>query len=68
MEMIAFLRVQKDGYEPVIINRGKVLSGLDFWKYFCWVGIIGTAVDLITHNQGHYQEDPYFTDLVPVKK
>jgi hypothetical protein len=60
------VRVELEGYEPVNIDRDKVINGWDFGNIL-FGGVIGITVDLITHNQGKYTEDPIFIELKPVE-
>jgi hypothetical protein len=57
------IRVEMEGYEPIVIDRDKHLNGWIFGNILIG-GIIGIAVDLITHNQGGYSEDPVVVELV----
>lgn len=57
-------RIELEGYKTRIIKRHKVMSG---WVLGNAVFLLGApiVVDLITHNQGHYPEDPIYTSLRP---
>lgn len=54
-------RIEADGYEPITVNRDKVVSGWVFVDVLC--PVVCLIVDLATHDQGHYSEDPIFMDL-----
>lgn len=56
------IEVKKDGYETVLIDREKVVAGWVFGNILLG-GIIGLSIDLITHNQGKYPEDPIYVNL-----
>lgn len=58
--------LQKDGYQTVHIDKGKVLSGWIFGNIILG-GLIGIGIDLASQNQGHYSEDPIYSVLQPVK-
>lgn len=56
------IEIRKDGYQTFALSRDKVVSGWVFGNILIG-GVIGLGVDLITHNQGHYSDDPIFTNL-----
>ena len=56
------IRVELEGYEPIEIDRDKSLNGW-FVGNLLIGGVIGIAVDLITHNQGGYSEDAVVVEL-----
>jgi hypothetical protein len=58
------IEVKKDGYEPVVVDRDKVLAGW-FLGNLLIGGVIGAGIDLITSNQGKYSETPVFAQLHP---
>lgn len=58
------IELRMDGYDSVIIDRDKVVAGWVFGNILLG-GVIGLGVDLITHNQGKYSEDPIFMKLSP---
>lgn len=55
-------RLEANGYEPVTLDRDKVVSGWVFGNILLG-GLIGLGVDLATHNQGHYAEEPIYMNL-----
>lgn len=56
------IEIKKDGYEPMTVDRDKVASGWFFGNLLLG-GVIGMGVDLATHNQGKYSEEPVFGEL-----
>ncbi len=60
------LEIQKDGYQTISLDKNKVVAGWVFGNLLLG-GVIGLGVDLITHNQGKYSEEPVFVTL-PTKK
>ena len=54
------------GYEPMVIDRDKVVNGWVFGNII-FGGIIGLIVDFVTHNQGLYSTQPIFVELVPLR-
>lgn len=56
------IKIEKEGYETYTMDRGKTFSGW-FLGNILLGGIIGGTVDLVTHNQGHYSEDPVFVEM-----
>ena|SRR3990167_3288302 len=59
------IRLELDGYEPVTIDRDKVLNGW-FLGNIILGGLIGITIDLVTSNQGKYSEEPVYAQLTPV--
>ena len=55
-------KIENPGYAPVTVQRNKVLAGWFIGNVLIG-GVIGIGVDLATHNQGKYTEDPIFADL-----
>jgi hypothetical protein len=55
--------VKKDGYQSIAIDKNKVVAGWVFGNII-FGGIIGLGVDLVTHNQGKYPEEPIFVSLI----
>jgi hypothetical protein len=56
------IRIELAGYEPIIIDRDKNLNGW-FLGNILIGGVVGIAIDLITHNQGGYSEEPIMVEL-----
>ena len=56
------IRIEMDGYEPITIDRDKNVNGWFFGNLLIG-GVIGITVDLITHNQGGYSEEPIVVEL-----
>ena len=56
------IRIEMDGYEPIVIDRDKNVNGWFFGNLLIG-GVIGITVDLITHNQGGYSEEPIVVEL-----
>lgn len=56
------ITIRKAGYEDVIIDRDKVLNGWLLGNIILG-GLIGVTIDLITHNQGKYSDEPLFVRL-----
>lgn len=54
------LKIQKEGYQTVVIDKDKVVAGWVFLNALFWPGAV---VDLIAHNQGKYSEDPIYVPL-----
>ena len=61
----AVFSLELDGYDTVVVDRNKVPSGW-FFGNLIFGGPIGIIVDLIAHNQGHYQEKPIYLELTPI--
>lgn len=59
------IRLELDGYEPVTIDRDKVLNGW-FLGNVILGGLVGVAIDLITSNQGKYSEQAVYAQLTPI--
>lgn len=58
------IRVEKDGYQSSSTELRKTMSGTIFLNlasgpFF----VIGTPIDLILGNQGHYSETPVYMEL-----
>lgn len=60
----ANIMIKKEGYEPVMIEKGKVVQGWFIVDIIWWPGAV---IDLITHNQGKYSESAVTTSLVESK-
>lgn len=56
------IRIEMEGYEPIVIDRDKNVNGWFFGNLLIG-GVIGITVDLITHNQGGYSEEPIVVEL-----
>lgn len=56
------IRIEKVGYAPYMVDRNKVVAGWVFGNILIG-GLIGLSVDLITHNQGKYPEDPVYVQM-----
>ncbi len=56
------IRIEMEGYEPIVIDRDKNLNGW-FLGNILLGGVIGMSIDLITHNQGGYSEEPIVVEL-----
>jgi hypothetical protein len=56
------IRIEKDGYNPYSVDRDKVVAGWVFGNILIG-GVIGLSVDLITHSQGKYPEDPVYVQM-----
>lgn len=56
------IRIEMEGYEPIVIDRDKNVNGW-FFGNLLFGGVIGITVDLITHNQGGYSEEPIVVEL-----
>lgn len=56
------IRIEMEGYEPIVIDRDKNLNGW-FLGNLLIGGVIGIAIDLIGHNQGLYSEEPIVVEL-----
>ncbi|MDR3610999.1 MAG: PEGA domain-containing protein [Ignavibacteriaceae bacterium] len=56
------IRVEMTGYEPIVIDRDKNLNGW-FLGNILIGGLVGITIDLITHNQGGYSEEPIMVEL-----
>jgi hypothetical protein len=56
------IRIEMAGYESITIDRDKNLNGW-FLGNILLGGIVGIAVDLITHNQGGYSDEPVMVEL-----
>lgn len=54
------LRLQKEGYRTVVLDKDKVVAGWVFLDLLFWPAVI---VDLATHNQGKYSEDPIYIPM-----
>lgn len=55
-------RLEKEGYQPVTVDRDKVCSGWIFGNLLIG-GVVGFVIDFATSNQGHYQDHPIQADL-----
>src|SRR6185437_6261217 len=58
------LRLQKKGYQTVVIDKDKVVAGWVFLDILFWPSVI---VDLATHNQGKYSEDPIHVPMARIE-
>ncbi|MEW6509293.1 MAG: PEGA domain-containing protein [Bacteroidota bacterium] len=56
------IKIEMDGYEPIVIDRDKKLNGW-FLGNLILGGVIGMTIDLIGHNQGGYSEEPIVVEL-----
>lgn len=61
------IRVELDGYHPVIIDRDKKLNGW-FLGNLLLGGLIGITVDLVTSNQGLYSQEPIVVQLTAISE
>jgi len=61
------IRIELEGYEPIVIDRDKKLNGW-FLGNILLGGLIGMTIDLIAHNQGGYSEEPIVIELKAVTK
>lgn len=65
------VRIEKEGYEPVTVDRDKVLNGWFFPGNALWGLIwpavpVALAVDAIGGNYGKYSDEPISLQLTPV--
>jgi hypothetical protein len=56
------LRIELDGYEPVVIHRNKILSGWFVAGIFL-AGWVSVVVDAATDNMEHHSSDPVWVQL-----
>jgi hypothetical protein len=56
----ANIRLEKDGYNTIQMNQGKVLSGAFVADV---ISLVGGVIDLCLSNQGHYPADPIYVQL-----
>jgi hypothetical protein len=56
------IRIELEGYEPVMIDRDKLLNGW-FLGNILIGGVVGITIDLISHNQGRYSDEPIMVEL-----
>jgi hypothetical protein len=61
------LRIELDGYAPVVLQEDKVLSGWFIGSIFFW-GLVGIVVDVATNNVTHYPTDPVTVTLEAVSR
>lgn len=59
-------RIESEGFEPVTIDRDKVMSGW-IWGNLILGGGFGIIIDLITSNQGHYQSEPISVNMTAIR-
>lgn len=56
------LKIELDGYEPVVISRDKSFNGWVIGNVL-FGGIIGIVVDVATHNASKHSENPVYAEL-----
>ena len=60
----ANVRIEKEGFNSYVNDQNKVVAGWFFGNLLLG-GVIGMTVDLITHNQGKYKDQPIYVELAP---
>lgn len=58
------IRIQTDGFDPVVVQRSKVINGW-FWANFCFGSIIGIAIDAVTGDIKRFDDTPISVGLTP---
>lgn len=58
------IRVEADGYQPVIVQRSKVINGW-FWANLCLGGVIGMVIDAVTGDIKRFDDTPISVGLTP---